>query len=117
MLDAPILEKVNDKAYVENAVKTVGNLQIHSHYGGEFERDDKGNAKLKVDYDHFDKPFPDYNHYIGLMNEIGYQGYFTYELCHPVLDKNYEPAKMDYIDDQVKLASEFMHNVINNPSM
>ncbi len=117
MLDAPILEKIDNKEYVENAVRTVGNLQIHSHFGGEFERDEKGKPKLKTYYSNFDQPSPDYNHYIGLMNEFGYQGFFTFELCHPVLDNQFQPAKIDYVDSQVKMASEFMRDVINNPSM
>lgn len=117
ILDAPILEKVDNKEYVENAVRTVGKLQVHSHFGGEFERDAKGKVIPKVYYDKFDKPLPDYNHFMGLMNEIGYEGYFTFELCHPVLDSKFRPAKVDYIDEQAKMAAEFMRDVINNPTM
>ena len=117
ILDAPILEKVDNKEYVENAVRTVGNLQIHSHYGGEFERDGKGKAKPKVYFDKFDKPLPDYAHFIGMMNEIGYNGYFTFELCHPVIDDKYRPAGIGYVDEQAKMAQEFMREIINNPSL
>ncbi len=46
-LDLPIFEK-QDKEYVANAVRTVGNLQVHSHYGGEYYRDANRAVKQKV---------------------------------------------------------------------
>jgi sugar phosphate isomerase/epimerase len=111
-LDLPIFEKL-DKDYVANAVRTVGNLQIHSHYGGEYYRDENKVIRQKVlDYS-FGEPLPDYGHYIGLMNEIGYNGYFTFELCHPLLNEDHTRAGIDYVHAQVDLAREFMANIIN----
>jgi hypothetical protein len=46
------------------------------------------------------------------MNEIGYEGYFTFELCHPVLNDRHEYGNLEYVDDQVKLAAEYMRNII-----
>ena len=116
-LDAPILENISDKEYVENAVRTVGKLQVHSHFGGEYYRDEKGKIQPKVYFSNFNQPAPDYGHYISLMNEIGYQGYFTFELCHPLLNDHYQPQNLDYVHDQVKMASEYLKGIINNPSM
>ncbi len=111
-LDLPIFENL-DKEYVANAVRTVGALQVHSHYGGEYYRDENKAVRQKVlDYT-FGEAFPDYGHYIGLMNEIGYNGYFTFELCHPLLDKDHNPAGVEYVHEQVSLAREFMANIIN----
>lgn len=111
-LDLPIFEK-QDKDYIANAVRIVGNLQVHSHYGGEYYRDENKVVRQKVlDYN-FGEPLPDYIHYIQLMNEIGYNGYFTFELCHPVLNKDHTRAGIDYVHEQVTLAREFMANIIN----
>ncbi len=111
-LDLPIFENL-DKEYVANAVRTVGNLQVHSHYGGEYFRDENKVVRQKVLEHHFSKPLPDYAHYIGLMNEIGYNGYFTFELCHPVLNEDHTPAGIEYVHEQVNFAREFMANIIN----
>ncbi|HJZ40138.1 MAG TPA: sugar phosphate isomerase/epimerase family protein [Bacteroidales bacterium] len=110
-LDLPIFEN-KDKEYVANAVRTVGNLQVHSHYGGEYYRDASGAIRQKMIDSHFGEPLPDYGHYIGLMNEIGYNGYFTFELCHPVLNEDHTRGGIEYVHEQVKLAREFMGNII-----
>jgi sugar phosphate isomerase/epimerase len=111
-LDLPIFEN-KAKEYVAMAVRTVGNLQVHSHYGGEYYRDAKGVIKQKVVESQFGDLLPDYSHYIGLMNEIGYQGYFTFELCHPVLNDDHTRGGIEYVHNQVSLAREFMANVIS----
>lgn len=112
-LDLPIMEN-HEKDYVANAVRTVGNLQVHSHFGGEYYRDASGVVKQKVlDYN-FGKLMPDYTHFIGLMNEIGYNGYFTFELCHPVLNDDHTRAGIDYVHDQVKMAREFMAKILGS---
>jgi len=112
-LDLPIFDNL-DKEYVANAVHTTGNLQVHSHYGGEYYRDEDGVVRQKVLEHNFNRPLPDYAHYIGLMNEIGYNGYFTFELCHPVLNDDHTPAGIEYVHEQVSMAREFMGNIINN---
>ncbi len=110
-LDLPIMENL-DKDYVAHAVREVGKLQIHSHYGGEYFRDKDGSIKpLILDYYAGGKN-PDYRHYIGLMNEIGYNGYFTFELCHPVLNEDHTRSDIKYVDNQVKLAREFLAGII-----
>jgi len=110
-LDLPIMENL-DKEYVAHAVRAVGSLQIHSHFGGEYYRDKDGSVKpLILDYYAGGKN-PDYQHYIGLMNEIGYNGYFTFELCHPVLNEDHTRGDIKYVDNQVKLAGEFLARII-----
>jgi|WetSurSiteA1Bulk_404760.scaffolds.fasta_scaffold01021_6 sugar phosphate isomerase/epimerase len=110
-LDLPIFENL-DKEYVANAVRTVSNLQVHSHFGGEFFRDTTGKVQQRVLEYHFGEPLPDYEHYIGLMNEIGYKGYFTYELCHPVLNADHTRAGIEFVHEQVKLAREYMAGIL-----
>jgi sugar phosphate isomerase/epimerase len=111
-LDLPIMENL-DKEYVANAVHTVGSLQAHSHFGGEYYRDASGIVQPKVLDFHFSEPLPDYKHYIGLMNEIGYNGYFTFELCHPVLNDDHTAGGIELVDKNVKLAQEYMRKIIS----
>jgi sugar phosphate isomerase/epimerase len=110
-LDLPIFDNLN-KDYVANAVRTVGNLQVHSHFGGEYYKDSSGTIKPRVlDY-YAGGMIPDYSHYIGLMNEIGFNGYFTFELCHVVLNDDHSRAGIEFVHEQVKLAREYMSNII-----
>ncbi|MBN1820076.1 MAG: sugar phosphate isomerase/epimerase [Prolixibacteraceae bacterium] len=110
-LDLPIMDNL-DKDYVANAVRTVGDLQVHSHFGGEYYRNKDGNVvPVILDYYAGGKN-PDYEHYIGLMDEIGYNGYFTFELCHPVLNEDHTRAGISYVDNQVKLAREFLGKIV-----
>jgi len=108
-LDLPIMNSF-DHEHVCKAVKTVGALQVHSHFGGEFDRDSQGRVRLRSLYD--DGPLPDYAHFIGLMREIGYDGYFCFELCHPLLNAKHEREGLAFVDEQVKLAREFMADQI-----
>jgi sugar phosphate isomerase/epimerase len=110
-LDLPIFENL-DKEYVANAVRTVGKLQVHSHFGGEYYRDENGKVQPVVLYYYAGGQIPDYAHYISLMNEIGYNGWFTFELCHQVLNEDHTVAGIDYVHNQVKLAREYMGNIV-----
>ncbi len=108
-LDLPLLTRY-DPDWVRQAALTVGDLQVHSHFGGEFYRDDEGHAQLKALA--FGQPLPDYAYFLKLMQEIGYDGYFCYELCHPVLDDAHEVLGLGYVDEQVKLAQDYMSTLI-----
>ena len=46
-LDLPIFDK-QDKEYIANAVHTIGDLQVHSHFGGEYYRDENKVVKPKM---------------------------------------------------------------------
>lgn len=110
-LDLPIFEN-HDKDYVANAVRKVGNLQVHSHFGGEYYRDASGTIQpVVLDY-YAGGKIPDYAHYLKLMSEIGYKGYFTFELCHNVLNEDHTYAGIEVVHEQVKLAREYMSNIV-----
>ena len=53
-----------------------------------------------------------YRDFVRAMNEIGYEGYFGYELCHqlPVVDG--QTVGIDYADQNARLAAEFMRELI-----
>ena len=109
-LDLPIFEK-QDKQYIAEAVRTIGNLQVHSHFGGEYYRDkDKTVKPVLLDY-YAGGIMPDYGHYIQMMNEIGFNGYFTFELCHQLLNEDHSVAGIEYVHNQVALAREYMANI------
>lgn len=108
-LDLPLLTSF-DKEFVRQAALTVGDLQVYSHFGGEYFRNEQGQVQQKSL--EFGKPLPDYAYFTELMREIGYDGYFGYELCHPVLSEGHEPLGLAYVDEQVQLASEFMGGLL-----
>lgn len=110
-LDLPIMCSY-DEEWVRQAVLTVGDLQVHSHFGGEFYRDDEGRVQIKSF--RFGRPLPDYAGFLTLMKEIEYDGYFCYELCHPVLSDTHEPLGIEYVDEQARLAQEFMSALIEH---
>ncbi len=47
------------------------------------------------------------------MNEIGYEGYIGYELCHqlPVVDG--QTVGIEYADQNARMAAEFMRELID----
>jgi sugar phosphate isomerase/epimerase len=108
-LDLPIMIRL-DKEWVRQAALTVGDLQVHTHFGGEFTRDTDGTVKMKTLQ--FGRPLPDYATFIELMREIGYDGWFCYELCHPVLSEAHEPLGLDYVHEQVELAQVYLRGLI-----
>jgi sugar phosphate isomerase/epimerase len=108
-LDLPMMLR-QDRESVREAATTVGALQVHTHFGGEFARGRDGRVEIKrLDPS---RPQPDYAYFLGLMREIGYDGYLGYELCHPVLDDRHEPLGLDYVHEQVRLAREFMGELL-----
>ena len=108
-LDLPLMTRF-DPEFIRQAALTTGNLQAFSHFGGEFYLEDNGEVKQKPL--EFDKPLPDYANFIKLMGEIGYDGYFSYELCHPVVDDHHQRLGLAYVDQQVQLAHVFMKGLI-----
>jgi sugar phosphate isomerase/epimerase len=111
-LDLPIMTRY-DHPWVEEAVRTVGDLQIHSHFGGEYYRDESGKVKQMMIPVRFGRPLPDYEHFVKLLREIGYGGHLTYELCHPVLNEKHDWEGLDFVHQQVEMAQEFMREIIN----
>jgi len=115
-LDLPIMERYSEKDYVENAIRSVGkDLLVHSHFGGEYAR---GTASAvhqiippgKV----FSTPHPDYAHFLGVLADIGYEGSFAFELCHPVLNKDLTPAGIETAHEQVDLAQKHIRAILNS---
>ena len=100
-LDAPIMVDKSAEN-IQRAAQAVGNLQVLSHFGGEYERDADGKVKGQEFY-------PDF---VRAMHEIGYNGYFSYELCHPLPVVNGETVGIEYADKNAEMAAEFMRGII-----
>jgi protein FrlC len=100
-LDAPIMPEKTPE-YIREASMAVGPLQALSHFGGEYERDADGKVKGEDFYPEF----------IRCMKEIGYQGYLSYELCHPLPVVNGQTVGIEFADKNAELAAEFMRGLI-----
>jgi protein FrlC len=100
-LDVPIMADKSPEN-IRRAAKAVGDLQVLSHFGGEYERDKDGKVKGAEFY----KPF------IQAMHEIGYTGYLSYELCHSLPKVNGQTVGIEYADKNAQLAAEFMRGLI-----
>jgi len=100
-LDVPIMVDKSPEN-IQRAAKAVGDLQVLSHFGGEYERDTDG----KVKGEEFYTPF------VRAMHEIGYSGYLSYELCHPLPVVNGQTVGIEYAEKNAQLAGEFMRGLI-----
>ena len=100
-LDAPIMVDKSPEN-IWKAAKAVGDLQVLSHFGGEYERDTNGKIKGAAFY----TPF------IQAMHEIGYSGYLSYELCHPLPVVDGQTVGIEYAEKNAQLAAEFMRGLI-----
>ncbi len=107
-LDAPMLT-AQDDAFVRNAGTTVGRRQVHSHFGGEFE---EVQSAVELQPSTFGAPLINYPVFLSTMREIGYDGYFCYEFCHPAVNEKNEPLGLEFIDQQVEWAQRYMREQI-----
>ncbi|MGH9783350.1 MAG: sugar phosphate isomerase/epimerase family protein [Terriglobia bacterium] len=119
-LDAPLLEN-KEADYVRKAVFDTGSLQVQSHFGGDFEREGPGKpiqligvrgqwggeyVRLGPMKDNFYLPF------CQALYEVGYNGFISYELCHPLHKVNGQVVGLDYAHTSTQLAAEFMRNTL-----
>jgi sugar phosphate isomerase/epimerase len=97
------LEHGKDDEYIRKATVEVGALQALSHYGGEYRQ---GPAGIEVIGG--EQCLAEVR---GLL-EIGYRGYFGYELCHPLPVVDGRTVGVEYVHENARLAAEYMHGVI-----
>jgi sugar phosphate isomerase/epimerase len=114
-LDAPLmLDK--SAAAMREAARTVGPLQVLSHFGGEFERRADGSIRGFERNDGVigGETNQYYRDFVQAMRAIGYEGYLSYELCHqlPVVDG--KTVGIEFAHENAKLAAEFMRQLFNS---
>jgi len=103
VLDAPLMDDKSEAA-IRRAAFEVGALQMSSHFGGEYDRASDGKIVSKGS--------EIYPYFVRAMLDIGFRGYVSYELCHPlpVVDGNTVP--LEFAEKNAQLAAEFMRGVL-----
>jgi sugar phosphate isomerase/epimerase len=117
-LDAPLMPD-KSPAVMQQAARDVGALQVLSHFGGEFERRPDGTIR---GYDRIDGVVRGdtneyYRDFVRSMREIGYEGYFGYELCHQLPVVNGQTVDIEFAHQNARLAAEFMRELIEAESL
>jgi len=108
-LDCPLLAH-QDTKYVTEAVRATGTLQVHSHFGGEFDEINGGAVQRPIRFSR--RPLFNYPDFVKALTEIGYQGYLTYEFCHPCLSENHQLEGVEEVKRQVALAQRYMRKLV-----
>jgi len=108
-LDCPLLTGQDD-AYVREAVRATGELQVHSHYGGEFEEVNGEAKQREIRFSR--RGLFNYPAFVKALKEIGYRGYLCYEFCHPCLGENHELLGVEAVAEQVQLAQRYMQKLV-----
>jgi sugar phosphate isomerase/epimerase len=58
-----------------------------------------------------------YRDFVRAMHAIGYQGYLSYELCHPLPVVDGQTVDIGYAHQNAQLAAEFMRDLIESESV
>jgi len=100
----------DDPVIIREAFDTIGHIDVHYHYNGEWERKNGvPTPKRMLGHD----PQVNYPAFIKEMKRIGYDGYLSFEFCHPAMN-GLEHAGIEYVDEQTQLALEYTKNLIAN---
>ena len=109
--DAPLadMQGVTD---MRGAAAEVGSLQVLSHFGGEYERDAEGRVRGLVWHrDGSRTPEHFYAEFLRGMADVRYEGYFGYELCHPLPKVDGTTVGLEFADLNAQLAAEYMQGL------
>ena len=111
-LDAPLAAKQGVGSMRETA-RSVAGLQVLSHFGGEYERESDGSVAGYVRHPDMTLAREDYYaEFTAGMQDIGYDGYTGYELCHPLPLMDGKRAGLEFADKNAQLAAEYLRSVI-----
>lgn len=110
-LDSPLM-KSHTPEYYREAIEATGDLLVHTHFGGRFEREADGRViRLR---NRANPPGADDRAFLKAAKEIvNYDGHIGYELCSPVLI-GHNHAGLEYALLQAELACEYMRGVIDS---
>lgn len=113
-LDAPCLgwnATVQADAYIEQAVRDVGDLQVLSHANAEFIEKEDGSIEM-ISFDPNIQPvLTNYPAFIRALKQTGYQGYINYEFCHMPFQGG-QVLGYGYIEKQIALAQRYLRGLI-----
>jgi hypothetical protein len=111
-LDAPLAARQGVTS-MQEAAREVAGLQVLSHYGGEYQQSADGSVLgLVRNPDETLTPEDYYLDFALGMQEIGYDGYLGYELCHPLPKVNGETVGIEFADLNARLAAQYMRGIL-----
>ena len=116
-LDAPIMDDKSPEN-IQKAAQAVGELQMLTHFGGEFGLNANGQIVDVQDHSgHNEKSEENkvenyYPVFVKAMEDIGYEGYYSYELCHPLPVVNGEKVGIDFVETCAGLACKLMKGLV-----
>ncbi|MCZ6680088.1 MAG: sugar phosphate isomerase/epimerase [Candidatus Poribacteria bacterium] len=110
-LDSPLM-KSHTPEYYHEAIEATGELLVHTHFGGRFERQEDGTVTRLHDKAHPDRA-DDLAFLRAAKSIVNYQGHIGYELCSPVLI-GHRHAGLEYALEQASLACEYMRGIVNS---
>lgn len=111
-LDCPLIDDQSDK-HITEAVSAIGDLQILTHFGGEFGRAGDGSIRQLTSLNQREFNYPTY---VEALKSVGYEGYLAYELCHQFLPRRHEFGTLDDAHEQIELAFAYMRQFIGAKS-
>jgi sugar phosphate isomerase/epimerase len=116
-LDAPLMPD-RSEAGIRAGAQAVGSQQVLTHFGGEFERRKDGTIRGFERNDGVvgEETNRYYRDFVRSMNDIGYDGYIGYELCHQLPVENGQTVGIEYADQNAQMAAEFMRSLIEAES-
>ncbi len=116
-LDAPIMDDKSPENMME-AAQAVKGLQVLSHFGGEFGKDANGRV-VDIQENHLSatgeqeiKVEVYYPHFIKAMNSIGYDGWYSYELCHPLPVVKGQRVGIEFVEESARCACTLMKQML-----
>jgi len=89
---------------IERVVQEVGSWQVLSHFGGEY-TEGPGGIQCTEALQCLAE--------VRGLTAIGYQGYIGFELCHPLPVVDGKTAGIDFVDQNARLAAEYMRGIIS----
>jgi sugar phosphate isomerase/epimerase len=107
--DCPLLAS-QDQAHVREAVRATGDLQVHSHFGGEFDEVDGEAVQRPIRFSR--RSLFNYPDFVKALAEIKYRGYLCYEFCHPCLSESHELEGIAEVKRQAALAQRYMRKLV-----
>ena len=108
--DPPLMQD-HTEAYYRQALSETGDLLVHSHFGGVYERQPDGTV-TRIFFG-VEPRASDWPMFLRLAREInGFAGHIGYELCSPVVI-NHRYKGLDFALQQAELACAFLRQAID----
>jgi len=110
-LDRPLLRQHTEE-YYRAAIEATGDLMVHTHYGGRYQRQSDGSVTRIQSPLHPQQA--DNAAFLRIAKEvIDYSGHTGYELCSPVLI-GHRHAGLEYALEQAELACVYMRQILDS---